>query len=62
MPECLDEWASNDMYKERSIGFKGEAFYCLVKSSDITIMSRHKDSQEAFLVKYDREGNISRKE
>ena len=44
LPECLDEWANNDMYKERSIGFKGEAFYCLVKSSDITIMSRHKDS------------------
>ena len=62
LPECLDERAKNEMYKTRSIGFKGEAMYCLIKCSDITIMSKHRDSQKAFLVKFDRDGMISKKE
>ena len=45
MPECLDERIRNEIYKERSIGFKGEAMYCLVKSSDVTVMTKHKDSE-----------------
>ena len=36
--------------------------YCLVKSSDVTIMSKHKDAEKAFLVKYDRDGQIIKKE
>jgi DNA mismatch repair ATPase MutL len=62
LPECLDERARNDLYKTKSIGFKGEAMFCLIKSSDVTIMSKHKDSEKAFLVKYDREGVIQKKE
>ena len=56
LPECLDERSRNDLYKTKSIGFKGEAMFCLIKSSDVTIMSKHKDSEKAFLVKYDRDG------
>jgi DNA mismatch repair protein PMS2 len=56
LPECLDERARNEIYKYRSIGFKGEALYCLVKSSDVTIMSKHRESSKAWLVKYDRDG------
>lgn len=62
LPECLDERSKNDIYKTKSIGFKGEAMFCLIKSSDVTIMSRHKDAEKAFLVKYDREGQICKKE
>lgn len=62
LPECLDERARNDLYKTKSIGYKGEAAFCLIKSSDVTIMSKHKDSEKAFLVKYDREGVIQKKE
>jgi hypothetical protein len=36
--------------------------FCLVKSSDVTVMSKHKDSDKAFLVKYDRDGQIFKKE
>lgn len=36
--------------------------FCLIKSSDVTIMSKHKDSDKAFLVKYDRDGQICKKE
>jgi DNA mismatch repair ATPase MutL len=62
LPECLDERATNELYKVKSIGFKGEAMFCLIKSSDVTIMSKHKDSNKAFLVKYDRDGQICKKE
>lgn len=56
LPECLDERMRNEIYKSRSIGFKGEAMFCLIKSSDVTVMSKHKDSDKAFLVKFDRDG------
>ena len=36
--------------------------YCLIKCSDVTVMTRHKDSDKAFLVKYDRDGVICKKE
>jgi DNA mismatch repair ATPase MutL len=62
LPECLDERQRNDMYKTRSIGFKGEAFFCLIKSADVTVMSKHKNSEKAFLVKFDRDGVICKKE
>ena len=62
LPECLDERAHNEIYKTKSIGFKGEAMFCLIKSSDVTVMSKHKDSKKAFLVKFDRDGQISKKE
>jgi len=62
LPECLDERIKNDIYKLKSIGFKGEAMFCLIKSSDVTIMSKHRNSDKAFLVKYDRDGQICKKE
>ena len=62
LPECLDERLKNEMYKTRSIGYKGEAFYCLIKCSDVTVMTKHKDSDKAYLVRWDREGVICKKE
>jgi DNA mismatch repair ATPase MutL len=42
--KTLPNWERNSIYKTRSIGFLGEAMFSLVKSSQVTVYTRSKDS------------------
>jgi hypothetical protein len=48
----------NDIYKTRSLGFRGEALYSLVKSSHITIMTKVADDENGYELTYDTEGEL----
>lgn len=48
----------NEIYKTKSIGFRGEAFNTLAKSSSLTIITKHSKSPYAWKVEYGRNCSI----
>ncbi|BAU41282.1 DNA mismatch repair endonuclease MutL [Leptolyngbya sp. O-77] len=49
--------ASEDLWKIRSLGFRGEALHSLAQLADLEIGSRLADSTEGWWVRYDRQGH-----
>jgi len=48
----------NELYKTKSMGYRGEAFNSISKSSNLTVITKHSESDVAWRVKYNRKGNI----
>ena len=40
----------NDLFSIKSLGFRGEALYSIAAISDLTLTSRHRDSQDAWQI------------
>jgi DNA mismatch repair ATPase MutL len=46
------------MYKKRSIGWRGEALSSLVKSSTVTLTTKHEDEPTGLKVTFSSQGDI----
>ena len=55
---CMDARKRNDLYKSKSIGYRGEAYNTLAKSSTLTVLTKHTDSDYAWRIRYNRYGDI----
>lgn len=49
---CMENRQRNEIYKNRSIGFKGEALDSLSKASELTIITKEVTSSRAVIVKF----------
>ena len=61
LAKTLPNRESNSMYKSRSLGYQGEALYSLVKSSAVTIYTRHKDEKHGWKLTFDKDCDIATK-
>ena len=56
--KCLPARERNDLFKSKSIGWRGEAFSSLVKSSSVTLTTKHKDECSGLRVTFSNTGDI----
>ena len=56
---CMADREKNEIYKRRSMGYKGEAMKSLATSSRLTVITKHLDSEFAWRVEYGKDGQIS---
>ena len=57
--KCMPMRERNEIYKTRSIGYRGEAFNSIAKSSSLTVITKSDDSEFPWKVKYNVKGEIS---
>jgi len=57
--KCMEYRERNEIYKTWSIGYRGEAYSSLAKSSSLTIITKHSKSDFAWVVTYNCNGDIS---
>jgi DNA mismatch repair ATPase MutL len=50
--KCMEMRERNEIYKSRSIGYRGEAFNSLAKSSSLTVITKHSTAEFAWKVVY----------
>ena len=56
--KCFELRKRNELYKTRSIGYRGEALSSLAKSSTLTVITRHYKSPYAWKVRFNFNGEI----
>ena len=56
--KCLPTRERNELYKTKSIGWRGEALSSLVKSSTVTLTTKHKDEPSGLRVTFSELGDI----
>ena len=56
--KCLGARQSNDLYKKKSIGWRGEALSSLVKCCNVTMTTKHKDECSGLRVTFTDHGDI----
>ena len=56
--QCMEHRERNEMYKSRSMGFRGEALNSISKSSSLTVITKHASSEFAWKVVYNSKGSI----
>jgi|OM-RGC.v1.033963289 DNA mismatch repair enzyme (predicted ATPase) len=49
---CMEHRERNELYKTKSMGYRGEAYNSLAKSSKLTIITKHSKSEFAWKVEY----------
>ena len=49
---CMENRQRNEIYKTRSIGYKGEALDSLARATELTIISKQVESSKAIIVKF----------
>jgi DNA mismatch repair ATPase MutL len=49
----MDNRQRNEIYKTRSIGYKGEALDSLARATDLTIISKEATANRSLVVKFD---------
>ena len=49
---CMESRQRNEIYKTRSIGFKGEALDSLARATDLTIISKEIQNRRALAIKF----------
>jgi DNA mismatch repair ATPase MutL len=55
---CLPQRERNEMYKTRSIGFRGEALSSLCKCAKVSIITKHKEDGTPVKVTYTARGEV----
>ena len=58
MCKCLPRRERNEMYKKKSIGWRGEALSSLVKSCTVTLTTKHEDEPTGLRVTFSPSGDI----
>ena len=56
--KCLPKRERNEIYKTKSIGYRGEALNSLCKSSKVVITTKHEDEPTGLRVIYSTSGDI----
>ena len=56
---CLEFRQRNELYKNKSIGYRGEAYNSLAKSSTLSIITKHSQSKYAWKVVYNHYGEMA---
>lgn len=57
--KCIYERKENQDYKLKSLGYFGEALWSLNTISDLTVYTRHRDSQVGFKLTFDENGDVA---
>ena len=55
---CLPERERNEIYKTKSIGYRGEALQSLCKAAKISITTKHEDEPNGIQVTFNQRGDI----
>jgi DNA mismatch repair protein PMS2 len=56
---CMELRERNEIYKTKSIGYRGEALNSLAKSSTLIVITKHAKSEFAWRVEYNAAGKIA---